>query len=495
MLLAACGGSSSKPKTRTVRFGSPPAPLPRHLPPAPDSGIHKIQHVIVIMQENRSFDSYFGTYPGADGIPGLAGNPGPVPCVPNPRTSTCVKPYADHLDSNGGGPHVSGSNLADVDHGHMDGFIAQALAGRKHCVSSLNPDCTNTSRPDVMGYHTGSDIPNYWAYADHFVLQDHMFEQVHSWSHPSHLALISGWAATCSPTLDPMSCVSSNNPRLAKPRDPHPYAWTDITWLLHFYGVSWAWYLDNGAQPLGESGNMTRRVRRLRRLLTHPNPTAATQSLTGVPRIWNVLPGFTDVGQDRQYGNVQDLGRFFAAARTGALPSVSWILPDEQDSEHPPSLVSTGQSFVTKVIDAVMRSPDWRSSAIFLTWDDWGGFYDHVVPPAIDALGYGIRVPGLVISPYAKQGFIDHQTLSFDAYLKFIEDDFLGGERLDPNTDNRPDSRPDVGESAPLLGNLVADFNFSQRPRPPFILPLHPATTLVAPPPGALAGVARQTHD
>ena len=125
-----------------------------------------------------------------------------------------------------------------------------------------------------------------------------------------------------------------------------------------------------------------------------------------------------------------------------------------------------------------MQSPDWDSSAIFLTWDDWGGFYDHVGPPAVDQNGYGLRVPGLVISPYAKQGYIDHQTLSFDAYNKFIEDDFLGGARLDPATDGRPDARPDVRENAPQLGDLSSDFNFTQAPRPPMILTVQPSTDL-----------------
>ncbi len=129
---------------------------------------------------------------------------------------------------------------------------------------------------------------------------------------------------------------------------------------------------------------------------------------------------------------------------------------------------------MTGLINTIMHSPDWSSTAIFLAWDDWGGFYDHVEPPAVDAQGYGLRVPGLVISPYAKTGYIDHQMLSFDAYLKFIEDDFLGGARLDPKTDGRPDSRPDVRENAPILGNLVRDFDFSQKPRPPLLLPLHP---------------------
>ena len=123
-----------------------------------------------------------------------------------------------------------------------------------------------------------------------------------------------------------------------------------------------------------------------------------------------------------------------------------------------------------------MKSPDWKSTAIFLAWDDWGGFYDNVVPPAVDQNGYGLRVPAMVISPYARQGYIDHQTLSSDAYLKFIEDDFLGGARLNPQTDGRPDPRPDVREDEPVLGNLVQDFNFSQAPRPPVLLATNPPT-------------------
>jgi phospholipase C len=117
-----------------------------------------------------------------------------------------------------------------------------------------------------------------------------------------------------------------------------------------------------------------------------------------------------------------------------------------------------------------MRSRDWTSSAIFLAWDDWGGFYDHVPPPRIDRNGYGLRVPGLLISPYARRGYVDHQTLSFDAYLKFIEDVFLGGKRLDPRTDGRPDPRPTVREDVRRLGDLTREFDFSAPPRPPMLL-------------------------
>jgi len=190
------------------------------------------------------------------------------------------------------------------------------------------------------------------------------------------------------------------------------------------------------------------------------------------------LPGFRDVQQDGQLGNIQTVDHFYSAAQAGTLPAVSWVVPNGTVSEHPPALVSVGQSYVTSLINAVMQGPNWASTAIFLTWDDWGGFYDHVVPPQIDSNGYGLRVPGLVISPYARRGYVDHQTLSFDAYLKFIEDDFLGGQRLDPATDGRPDSRPIVREAAPQLGDLAADFDFSQVPRAVTVLPVTPSTDL-----------------
>ena len=200
--------------------------------------------------------------------------------------------------------------------------------------------------------------------------------------------------------------------------------------------------------------------------------------------IWNPLPFFTTVQQDGQTGNVQPLTNFYTAVASGTLPAVSWIVPNQRDSEHPPALISAGQAYVTGLINTIMESPEWNSTAIFLAWDDWGGFYDHEAPPSVDAYGYGLRVPGLVISPYARAGYIDHQVLSFDAYLKFIEDDFLGGQRIDPSTDGRPDPRPDVRENAPQLGDLQNDFDFNQTPLPRLILPPHPTPAPNAPPPG-----------
>ncbi len=417
----------------------PYRPLPAV--PAGDAGIHKIKHVIVIMMENRSFDSYFGTYPGADGIPKNV-------CLPNPRRGHCIKPFADHLDQNMNEPHVEGGSKADVDGGKMDGFVRQAVT--EQCKPK------KPCHEDVMGYHTGSDLPNYWDYAKDYVLNDHMFESVESWSGPAHLYEMSAWSAVCSVPRDPMSCKSIFYPAVWDSAHQTPYAWTDITFLLHKEHVSWGFYLDQGVK-------------------TKKNPN-------GVWNFWNELPGFVDVRADHQLGNIRTLRSFTNAAKAGTLPAVSWIQPDARDSEHAPAKISTGMAFTTRVINSVMRSPDWDSSAIFLAWDDWGGFYDNVVPPRADALGYGIRVPALVISPYARKGFVDHQTLSFDAYLKFIEDDFLQGARINPVTDGRPDSRPDVRENSPLLGDLARDFNFAQKPRDPLILNPCPTTTLVPKP-------------
>ena len=427
------------------------------------TGIRKIRHVIVIMQENRSFDTYFGTYPGADGIP--MANGVPTVCVPDPATGGCDRPFHDTHDLTAGGPHGQANAAADIAGGAMTGFVAQAEQARKGCVNALNPGCAGSGTPDVMGYVTGAEIPNYWAYARDYALQDHMFEPNASWSLPEHLFMVSGWSAKCSDPTNPESCASDiNQPGLPTAANPEPYAWTDLTYLLHAHGVSWGYYLDQGYQPdCADDG-----------ISCAPAP----QKLS-VPGIWNPLPGFGDVQADGQMGNVQDVSHFLSSARAGTLPAVSWVVPNSQDSEHPPALISAGQSYVTNLINTVMAGPDWSSTAIFLTWDDWGGFYDHVVPPTVDANGYGLRVPGLVISPYARQGYVDHQTLSFDAYLKFIEDDFLSGQRIDPATDGRPDSRPDVRENAPQLGDLTADFDFTQTPRPPTLLPMHPTTDLV----------------
>ncbi len=425
-------------------------------------GIHKIQHIIIIMQENRSFDSYFGTYPGADGIPMKDGVP--TVCSPDPVTKQCIKPYHDASVVNTGGGHGVAASVTDIDGGKMDGFVAaQQSAIQNYCRDAQDPTCVERksgNNPDVMGYHDRREIPNYWAYADNFVLQDRMFAPNASWSLPAHLFMVSEWSATCA-SHDPMSCKSNiDKPDSivigVKPYTRPTYSWTDLTYLLYKNNISWAYYVAPGTQPDCVDPE---------EVACNPQPQNAK-----TPQIWNPLPYFDTVHADNQVNNIQQLDKFYAAAKNGTLPDVVWITPNNHSSEHPPSSIADGQTYVTGVINAVMQGPDWSSSAIFLAWDDWGGFYDHVVPPVVDQNGYGIRVPALVISPYAKKGYIDHQTLSFDAYVKFIEDDFLSSQRLDPATDGRPDSRPTVRENVSILGDLTQDFDFNQVPRQPLIL-------------------------
>jgi phospholipase C len=280
--------------------------------------------------------------------------------------------------------------------------------------------------------------------------------------------MVSGWSAHCSRRGDPTSCVNDNlvdlpasqtSERVANPAQAEDYAWTDLTYLLHRHHVSWAYYVAQGTQP---------------DCVTGARRCAPTALFAGTPSIWNPLPAFDTVRQNHQVGNVRSISHFYRAARDGGLPAVSWVMPNDKVSEHGPQPIDAGQAYVTGIVNAIMRGPDWSSTAIFVTWDDWGGRYDHVRPPRVDLNGYGLRVPGLLISPYARAGFIDHQTLSFDAYNKFIEDDFLGGQRIDPKTDGRPDPRPDVRENSPRLGDLAAEFDFNQLPRRPLLLNPHP---------------------
>jgi len=431
--------------------------------------IHKIRHVVIIMQENRSFDSYFGTYPGADGIPMRRGVP--LVCVPDARTHSCVRPYHDANDENTGGPHGALAADRDVNGGKMDGFIGamEGAAETGGCPTDIPTCAVRGHERSVMGYHTERELPDYWAYARNFVLQDRMFEPIASWSLPQHLYMVSEWAASCATIGDPMSCkrertyfnpqdfprdlFDTGSPQVAGRPD---YPWTDLTYLLHAHGVSWAYYVMDGFEPdcLADQSSCRRRPQSAR-----------------TPGIWNPLRSFTDVKQDDQLGNIKDTSLFFSDVRDGKLPAVVWLAPGNRYSEHPPGSVRSGQAYVVGIVNALMRSQYWSSTAIFLTWDDWGGFYDHVVPPKVNYFGYGLRVPALVISAYARKGYIDHQTLSHDAYVKFIEDDFLGGERINPTSDGRPDPRGTVPEEAPELGDLRKDFDFSQSPRAALILP------------------------
>jgi phospholipase C len=454
---------------------------PAHQPPADDSapidparGIDNINHLVFIVMENRSFDHYFGTYPGADGIPMANGTP--TVCQPT-ATGGCAKPYHDTNYIDQGGPHGHKASVTSYDNGKMDGFITALDTYGNGCrLHPSTPPCPEATpgpqgQPDIMGYKTRREIPNYWSYADNYTLFDHMFAPVDSWTLPSHLYLISGWSAWCPDLHDAMSCRSELVFHPASAFDnqwtgatwradmadqyPRPYIWAPVTWLLYKAGVSWGYFVGSGSCVKPPCGGLT-------------GPKTAD--------VQNPLPGFLATEATGQFANIRPNDDFLSMAAQGNLPSVSWIVPVKDAGDHPPDDISKGQAYVTKLINSVMNGPrdQWLHTAIFVTWDDWGGFYDHVPPPVVDENGYGFRVPAFLVSPWARQGYIDHQTLSFDAFLAIVENRFLGGERLDPLTDGWPDSRPTVRETAKQLGSLDRAFDFRGQPRKALVLPEFP---------------------
>jgi phospholipase C len=450
-----------------------------------------IQHVVIIVQENRSFDTYFGTYPNANGLPQNTC----VPIDPSQPNEGCVTPFHDQHDVNAGGPHGSSAAQEDADDGlntnYMDGFVLSQTQGlSKVCSSSddvvaqlhsrLNKCSTfypGTERHDVMGYHTDAEIPNYWAYAENFVLQDQMYEGVRGWSLASHLDLTSEWSAICNNKAQLSTCVTNPIGHTAK-GNKIVYPWVNLFQLMDLNDVTWKYYLGQGTEPDCDDDEMT------------CEPQAQNNLVLS---LWNPVPGFAWVfnqGSSYLAAHNPPVDQFLLDLTNGTLPQVSWLVPSGEFSEHPSSGITGGMEYVTSLINAVMQSQYWNSTAIFLVWDDWGGFYDHVIPPVVDmnttvtpVQGFGFRVPGLLISPYARPGTIDDSVLSMDSYATFIEDVFMGGTRLDPTAMGQPDRRPDIrdelttvtffdGSTAPV-GNLMAEFDFTQQPLPPLILSTH----------------------
>lgn len=407
--------SSMPPATVTVTTGPPPPGIP--------AGLEKIEHFVFIMQENRSFDHYFGTYPGVDGLPlGVS--------FVDPIDGTSVSPYHDPNDINLGGPHSWDNAQADIDNGKMDGFLVQAYKGYDSTGTPFVPGTEPGHNPkDVMSYHDYHEIPNYWNYARLYVLQDRMFESVASYSLPAHLYMLAaqsgGYVASAGQTK------------------PSTYNFPEITELLSSGAITWKYYVTSGTQPDTEDGHVV-------------GSSSAQQQDPDKYTLWNPLPAFPIVQNDpAQRARLQDVSQFYIDASVGNLSQVSWVIPSSPVSEHPPSGVKEGMAYVTGLVNSVMQGPNWNSSAIFISWDDWGGFYDHVPPPAVDQYGYGIRVPGLVISPYAKQNFVDHNTYSFESWLRIVEERF----GVQPMTARDTDA-----------ADMLSAFDFTQRPRAPIIL-------------------------
>jgi len=363
-----------------------------------------IEHFMVLMQENHSFDNYFGTYEGADGIP-------PATCMPRDPTEgeePCVEPYplGDRAVTDLG--HNRGIYDAEFRNGAMDGFV---WAHR----SSSNDGAL------AMGYYDDSDLPYYWNVADNFVLFDRFFSSAAGGSVWNHMYWVTG---------------TPGNPA----EDSIPAAGFDIPTIfdrLEEAGVSWKFYVQN------YDPTITYRSR-------------AGQGDRGSQVVWVPLLAYDRFIDDPElFSHIVDMSEYFEDLEAGTLPEVVYMVPSGA-SEHPPGSIQSGQRFVRTLINAMMRSDYWESSAFMWTYDDWGGWYDHVPPPQVDAYGYGFRVPTLLVSPYARAGSVDSTVLDFTSVMKFIEENW----GLEP-----------LAERDAAAVSFMAAFDFDQPARAPVFLP------------------------
>jgi phospholipase C len=426
---------------------------------SPRYGLGPITHLIFIIQENHSFDNYFGTYPGANGLPtGTSGSSNP-----NGITRYAVSPFhlsiSQKVDIVGDElpPGISDpSEMAPLAINTSGGvssfrFANETIAGDLSHAWEVAHVAYDNGKMDgfvkaektnlTMGYYDRSEIPNYWAYADHFVLDDNFFSSLLGPSFPNHLYIASG--ANGPTNLTDSWVVNGgivDNPGKSSWQGVS-LGWSTLAQQLSEGGLSWKWY-DGDARPL-------------------------------TPTIWNVLPLFDYFQKNpgQLADHVQNTANFVSDVQTGSLPAVSWIIPGGwvpptypggckgvSPSEHPPARIDCGMDYVTYLINQVMQSSSWQSTAIVLTWDDYGGFYDHVAPPQVDKYGEGFRVPTLVISPWSKPHFIDHTVYEFASMIKFADRVFT-----------LPSTEPRVANASDMLNSL----DFSQSPQPPLIEPVN----------------------
>lgn len=364
-----------------------------------------IQHLIVLMQQNHTFDNYFGTYPGAGGFP-------PDTCVPlnplDPQNTECVEPY-----------HIGRGPIADLDHspgtfqiqfnsGRMDGFV-YAL------------DQHRQNGKIAMGYYDDRDIPYYWNLADDYVLFDRFFSSAFGgsiWNRMFWVAGVPGGEINSIPEG----------------------GFGDLPTIfdrLQERGISWKFYVNN----------------------YDPSLTYRTIEQSGLldPQVqWVPLLSFDRFLEDPAlFSRIVPMEQYFLDLENGELPAVAYMLALGA-TEHPLTSLEVGQRFTKGLIQALMQSDAWYSSAFLITYDDWGGWYDHVPPPQVDGYGYGFRVPALLVSPYARRGYVDSTQLDFTSILKFIEENW----GLEP-----------LGSRDARANSLISAFDFTSPPREPEIVP------------------------
>ncbi len=399
--------------TRTTGTNSPHiAAAPATLP----AGFQKIKHIVFIIKENRSFDHYFGLFPGANGA--SVGRTSTSELVPLRVAPDQVSPDLSHS--------AQSAYLA-YDHGRMDRF-------------DLIPGAVDLGVDNAYTQMRERDIPDYWAYARRFTLDDHFFSTIMGPSLPNHLVTIAAQSAN----------VNSNPAFVNSP------AYNDTSWGCDAPAGTFVTTLSPARRqgrtfPCFDIATLADRLNAKHIAWRYYAPP---QHQAGY--IWSTFDAIRHVRYGPQWrSNVVPWGLFETQVARGRLAPVTWLVTDAAHSEHPPASSCLGQDATVAEVNAIMRSPFWASTAIFVTWDDFGGFYDHVAPPQVNQLGLGPRVPTIVISPYARRGYVDHTPYDFTSLLRFVEERF----GLAPLTAR--DAR------GPTLAN---SFNMAAAPSPPVIL-------------------------
>jgi len=362
-----------------------------------------IKHFIVLMQENHSYDNYFGTYPRGDGIPKGV-------CMPKDlarRSAGCVKPFALRNDPVQDLGHNKIVFRSQYNRGQMNGFVStfdsQGLNGRL-----------------TMGHYDGRDIPFYWNIADQFVLFDRFFTSAAGGSVWNHMFWVSG---------TPGNGKLDEVPRAGFGKLPMIFD------RLEEAGVSWKFYVQNYDPRITFRSRVS---------------TDRGSQIVWVPP----LDYARYLDNPKLFSHIVDMSQYYRDLTRGTLPEVAYMAPSGS-SEHPPGSIQAGERFVRTIMNALIEGKYWKSSAFMWSYDDWGGWYDHVRPPKVDRFGYGFRAPALLVSAYARRGYVDHTTLDFTSYLKFIEQ----------NWNLKPLSSRDA-----RANSIMGAFDFSSPPRLPAIV-------------------------
>jgi len=386
-----------------------------------------IQHVIIIMQENRAFDNFFWTWPGQIGYNASLC----MPLNPSKPEAGCMKPqYTTDPVSRTDLPHTWTSSWKAYNKGSMNGFLSAA-----------------GDNAEVMSYYNSSVVSDIWSLAAHYVLADQWFTSAKSYSQPNHWYLIAAQAPNVSlfedSTTERSQCVNFFNQLVmatcAYINEAQPIQ--TMADELSNYGLTWKYY----DAPLPKGYTLAEGITGS---CSSCNPWDYWSPLRAQNRTWT---------NPVHFNSMVARGEFFSDLQNDTLPDVSWIIPSAAISDHPPANVTLGEWWITDLVDAVMNSQYWKNSLIVILWDDYGGYFDTVVPPTVDAAGLSFRCPAIIVSPYAKTGYLDSTVYSFESTLKFIEWNW---------------NLPALSSRDANANNLLNALNFNQLPLSPSLVPL-----------------------